>query len=68
MKRCPMCKEVKDDSEFYAVAAVSPSGLDSYCKPCNLARQRARYRADPTAAQAVKKSGRLRRALRRMGL
>ncbi|HYQ12171.1 MAG TPA: hypothetical protein VEP94_01880 [Solirubrobacterales bacterium] len=37
--RCPSCKEVKDQSEFYATKTKG-TGISHYCKACAREKQR----------------------------
>jgi hypothetical protein len=47
MKHCPKCGETKPLAEFYGRKKLS-----GYCKPCDRARTKAGYHADPAAAKA----------------
>jgi hypothetical protein len=45
MKKCTKCKKRKDESEFYRNGR-SKDGLGSWCKDCERAYARKRYRKD----------------------
>jgi 5-methylcytosine-specific restriction endonuclease McrA len=54
-KRCPSCGQTKSVSEF-SRARKSPDGLQSYCKPCGRARNKANYAANRDAWLATHKA------------
>lgn len=53
-KRCLKCGNDKDRSQF-TCARSHPDGLQSYCRPCAKAEQRAWHKANPQANGAYKR-------------